>query len=382
MRLKTFVFFVIGLILFQACNEDTLIVQPREIPSLSKQSSDQNSAKRYIVILNETVFDIPGVANEIAREKVELVFKNTVRGFVSVLPLQVAEKLKNDKRVKYIEEDRAVILKPPTDKPGKTNPDPEPEPGNQVIPDGIVRIGGFTEVSNKTAWILDTGVDLDHPDLNVDVSRSANFVSRGKNSADDGHGHGTHVAGIIAALNNNIDVVGVAAGASVVGIRVLDNNGSGYYSWIIAGVDYVAANASAGDVANMSLGGPASQALDDAVYAAAEKGIKFALAAGNESTNAGTRSPARVNHPNVYTISAMNFSDNFAYFSNYGNPPVDYALPGVGILSLKKGGGTTIMSGTSMAAPHMAGLLLLPSFTTDGFVTNDPDGNPDPIAHK
>jgi subtilisin family serine protease len=229
--------------------------------------------------------------------------------------------------------------------------------------------------------VIDTGIDLDHPDLNVNNALSATFVPR-TSSANDDNGHGSHVAGTIAAINNTIGVVGVAAGAEVVAVKVLDRRGSGAYSTIIAGVDYVSANATSGDVANMSLGGPAYTELDNAVLAAAGKGIKFALAAGNESTLASTKSPARVNHANVFTVSAVGTNDAWAYFSNYGNPPVDFAAPGVSIYSCYKGGGYTTMSGTSMASPHVAGLLLWGNVGTDGNAVGDPDGNADPIAHK
>ncbi len=190
------------------------------------------------------------------------------------------------------------------------------------------------------------------------------------------------MAGTIAAKDGDGSVVGVAAGATVVAVRVLDKRGSGWWSWVIAGVDYVAANASAGDVANMSLGGGGYTLLDDAVKTAAGKGIKFALAAGNSATNAGTRSPARVEHDNVYTVSAIDSVDKFAYFSNYGNPPVDFAAPGVSVLSLWKDSGTRTISGTSMAAPHVAGILLLGDVKSSGTAIGDPDGNPDPIAHR
>jgi subtilisin family serine protease len=218
--------------------------------------------------------------------------------------------------------------------------------------------------------------------LNVDAGRSVSFVTRGKNSAKDGNGHGTHVAGTIAAIDNGIDVIGVAAGATVIAVRVLGNSGSGFYSWVIAGIDHVADNGSSGDVANMSLGGPPSQAVDAAVVAAASKGIMFSLAAGNSSNDANNHTPARVNGDNIYTVSAIDSSDDFAWFSNYGNPPIDWAAPGVSVLSTKKGGGTTTYSGTSMAAPHVAGLLLLGGIQSDGTASGDPDGNPDPIAHK
>jgi subtilisin family serine protease len=135
-------------------------------------------------------------------------------------------------------------------------------------------------------------------------------------------------------------------------------------------------------VANMSLGGPVSTALDNAVTNAAGKGIKFTIAAGNSGDNAANYSPARVNHPNVYTISAIASNNCMPSWSNWGNPPVDWAAPGVSILSTKKGGGTTTMSGTSMAAPHVAGILLLGNITQNGSACNDPDGNPDKIASR
>jgi len=135
---------------------------------------------------------------------------------------------------------------------------------------------------------------------------------------------------------------------TLVAVRVLDNSGSGTTSGVIGGIEYVA---------NMSLGGGFSQALNDAVTAAAG-GVLFALAAGNESTDASTRSPASAEHPNIYTVSAIGQDDCLASFSNFGSP-VDVAAPGVGVLSTKKGGGTTTFNGTSMAAPHVAGLLLL-----------------------
>jgi subtilisin family serine protease len=176
-------------------------------------------------------------------------------------------------------------------------------------------------------------------------------------------------------------VVGVAAGATVVSVRVLNRQGSGTTSGVIAGVNYVAEAAAQGDVANMSLGGGISEALDNAVIAASAK-VKFAIAAGNESMDANLSSPARANGNNIYTVSAMRQGDIWASFSNYGNPPVDYCAPGVYIFSTYKNGGYATLSGTSMAAPHVAGLLLLGRISTDGYVSGDPDGNADPIAHR
>jgi len=163
---------------------------------------------------------------------------------------------------------------------------------------------------------------------------------------------------------------------------VLDRRGSGSYSGVIAGVDYVASGAPNCAVANMSLGGPVSQALDAAVLAAGQAGVTMVLAAGNESDDANNHSPARAGgasaNDNVYAISAVNSSDAFASFSNYGSA-VSYAAPGVGVESTWKSGGYNTISGTSMAAPHAAGVFLLGNASTDGTASGDPDGNPDPI---
>jgi len=289
------------------------------------------------------------------------------------------KKLEADSNVSYVEADQEMSLSQSVLAKGKPVPPPPPAPA-QVIPWGITRVGGGTTTSSNTAWIIDTGIDFSHPDLNADESRSVTFL-RGKPVLQDENGHGTHVAGTVAAINNGFGVVGVAPGTTVVSVRVLDRSGSGSNSGVIAGVNYVAANGVSGDVANMSLGGGISQALDDAVYAASSV-VKFVLAAGNDATNANNSSPARVNGPNIYTVSAMGQGDVWAYFSNYSNPPVDFCAPGLSIYSTYKDGGYATLSGTSMAAPHVAGLLLLGNISTNGYVSGDPDGNADPIAHR
>ena len=308
---------------------------------------------------------------------VEDVYETAIHGFsIRMTPGQL-KKMGEDKDVKYIEPDQIIALSPieAYGKPsgGTTQP-------VQSTPWGITRVGGgITYTGTNSVWIIDTGVDLTHPDLNVDKVRGKSFVTR-VTSPNDDNGHGSHVAGTIAAKNNTIGVIGVAAGALVVPVKVLDSRGNGTTSGVISGINYVLANGKAGDVANMSLGGGVSTALDDAVLKASAV-VKFALAAGNETDNANNHSPARVNGPNIYTISAMGTGDLWASFSNYGNPPVDYCAPGVSILSTYKGGGYATLSGTSMATPHFAGLLLLGNIVTNGNVLNDPDGVADPIAH-
>lgn len=342
----------------------------------------------FVFVLESDVpaSEVRGIANAVARAHggaVTRIYTTAIKGFAAKMPDEAAARLAaRNPRIRYYEADGVVFAfpKPPWAGGGGGGEDTTCSP--QETPWGITRVGGPNAGTGATAWVIDTGIDLDHPDLNVDRQRSANFVQRGKKSPDDGNGHGTHVAGTIGAIDDDCDVVGVTPGASLVAVRVLDNNGSGTYSGVIAGIDYVASEAAPLDVANMSLGGPRSQAVNDAVLGAADNGIYFAVAAGNSSDDAGNYSPASANHPYIYTVSAIDSGDNLASFSNYGNPPVDCAAPGVGVLSTKKGGGTTTYSGTSMATPHVAGLLLGGSVASDGYAANDPDGNPDPICHR
>ena len=191
--------------------------------------------------------------------------------------------------------------------------------------------------------------------------------------------------GIIGAKNNNIGMLGVASGATLVSLRVLDKDGNGTLSAMIQALSYVNANGKAGDVVNMSLGEEGiSEILDQHVQTTATKGILISIAAGNDGKAANMFSPGRTNGANIFTVSAVDSLDNFASFSNYGNDVVDYAAPGVRILSTYKEGKYAKMSGTSMAAPHVAGLLLLNGknlhYSTSAL--NDPDGSPDRIAFK
>ena len=251
-----------------------------------------------------------------------------------------------------------------------------PDASSQCTPWGITRVGGGGSGVGKRAWIIDSGIDLTHPDLNVNTTLSTYFI--GTSPADE-NGHGTHVAGTIAAKNNSIGVIGVAAGAEVVAVRVfgVENTGSG--ATILAGVNYVAAHAASADVVNMSLGGPPNKALDDGVLALSNV-CKVVIAAGNDAQNANYSSPARVNGPNVLTVSAMDITDKLASFSNFGNGPVDYSAPGVNVASCWLGGGYAYLSGTSMAAPHVSGLLLLGTICGTSKVTDDKDNIPDLIA--
>lgn len=254
----------------------------------------------------------------------------------------------------------------------------------QSTPWGVARVGGASDASTSThkAWIIDSGIDLTHPDLNVDAADGASFLTS-DSSLNDAFGHGTHVAGIIAARNNSIGVVGVAAGAAVVPIRVLDATGTGPDSGVIAALDYVYQHAAPGDVVNLSLQADLPDAtMDQAVVNLGANGVFVTIAAGNNSADAGNYSPARANGPGVFTVSAFGKRDVWASFSNFGSV-VDWGEPGVNIPSTYKNGGYATLSGTSMAAPHLAGILLLQgAANSGGVVSRDPDGNPDRIGVK
>src|SRR5450432_1859680 len=306
------------------------------------------------------------------RENQQVAILNSIHsGFIARLTLNQALALKQDQDVELVEHDRVIKL----------------DNGcfELVSPSSVqwgVRRTGVGDGTGKRVWIIDTGVDIDHPDLDVDTVLSKSFVSN-VNSVEDNNGHGTHVAGIIGALNNSFGVVGVASGTKIIALKALGDDGKGSTSQLIRALNYVGQNAKAGEVVNMSLGSDTiSAALDNAVLTLAEKGILFAIAAGNESEKADLSSPGRVNHPNIFTVSAMDSLGRFASFSNFGNDVVDLAAPGVNIVSTYSNGRYARLSGTSMAAPHVAGILVIKgtNIRTSGFVLNDPDGVPDGIA--
>ena len=390
------VFSVISLIMMGSCERAPEGLSVNEDQSFVKTSVGDIVPGQYVVLLKDGVTSVKAAklsypdarilmrsemqkvlaASEITEKEPLQVYTASTEGFAVKLSEEEAMALEKNPGVLGVWPDRIVTLARPV-KP------PTPLPA-EVTPPGIIRVGGGATYSGgHKAWIIDTGIDLTHPDLIVDVASGMTFVPRTTTPNDD-NGHGTHCAGIIAAIDNEVGVVGVAAGATVVPVKVLDKRGSGYMSTIIAGVDYVIAEGEAGDVANMSLGGGAYEPLDTKVIDMAKKGLFVALAAGNESDDANNHSPARANDPNIYTVSACDASNKWAYFSNYGNPPIDYCAPGVYIFSLYKGGGTATMSGTSMAAPHVCGVLLATGGNphSDGLVIGDPDGNRDPIVHK
>jgi aqualysin 1 len=346
-------------------------------PAASSARPDSPGPQRYIVVLHDDVG--PGRASaDHARAhgaQVAFVYRHALRGYAATMSPQAAARVAADPRVDYVEPDGIATVV--HHRPGHVrgggdggsdggSDGGQTCPGTQVIDWGIDRIDADQSstrsgdcqgaVANVNIYVIDTGADTDHPDLNV--VGHVNFAG-GPNR--DCNGHGTHVAGTMAAKDNFQDVVGVAPGVPVTGVKVLGCGGSGTWSGVIAGIDWVTANAKKPAVSNMSLGGGANQAVDDAVRRSANAGIVYSVAAGNSGADACNSSPARVGggtNNGIITTAATDKNDGEPSWSNYGRC-VDIWAPGVSILSTNAGGGTTTMSGTSMAAPHVGGTAAL-----------------------
>jgi hypothetical protein len=362
---------------------------------------------QFIVVVSER-FDPAQIAADYAAVPLH-VYRVASRGFAARLSETQVNLLRTDPRVNNVVADRKVST---TAKPGSGGGGGATE----ITPTGIQRIDAEGAIaSNAIVAIIDTGIDLDHPDLNV--SQDCWFSAYGPNraDADDGNGHGTHVAGTVGAVANTVGVKGVAPGVSLCPVRVLDSSGSGAWSSIIAGVDYVTAKRLAGvniKVANMSLGGcatvvfiwcvaepPAGNSscgvvngtvedpLHKAICNSTAAGVVYSVAAGNDDADALFFVPAA--YPEVIAVSAIadyngkggggakaprgcNYGadDSLASFSNYGET-VGIAAPGVCILSTYKGGGTKSLSGTSMAAPHVTGAIAAATFELNGMSPRD-----------
>ena len=329
------------------------------------------AADRYIVVLKPgfSASDVTAVAGGLANAP-EFVYETVFNGFAGVMSAGEVRRLKADPRVDLVEPDLPVSIvqgkgKPPGGGGGGGDSTPPP----QLLPWGVDRIDAeLNEGSGGagvTVAIIDTGIQYSHPDLAGAVIAGYN-VLKPSNPAEDDNGHGTHVAGTVGARDNDIGYVGVAPDCSLAAVKVLDRRGSGSISGVIAGVDWVAANAGAYNikVANMSLGASGfTQSFYNAVASATAQGVTFVVAAGNNSKDAAGYQPASFD--NVICVSALDKSDKLAYYSNYGSV-VDMIAPGTSVESLWIKSGYNTISGTSMASPHVAGAAALWLDNNDG----------------
>jgi subtilisin len=348
----------------------------------SVAAADAGSSARFIVVLKSTVGDSQAVAADHARRygvRVSQIYGSALKGYAAAIPTA---------RLSAVAADTQVLM---------MSPDTEMHAQSQTLGTGVSRIraaGKPNKGAGVNVAVIDSGIDVTHPDLAANIAGGMNCSRGGKQSYGDENGHGTHVAGIIAALDNDIGVVGVAPAAKLWAVRVLDKNGAGPMSDVVCGVDFVDSLSPAKGgpitVANMSLGGLGADdgqcgtinadALHVAVCKAVGDGVTIVAAAANSGldlSQATTFVPAAYNE--VITVSALadangapcgggssttyGADDDFAYFSNFATSPADLghlmAAPGVNIYSTWKGGGYETKSGTSMASPHVAGAVAL-----------------------
>lgn len=306
---------------------------------------------RYIV-----VFKPGSAANEMSAASehvnarggsVHYVYSTVLSGFVATLPEQALKGLVHNPNVEYIEADQ-VVTADVTQSPATWGLD-------RIDQRNLPLSNSYTYNAtgqNVHAYIIDTGILVSHNEFGGRASVAYDAIGDGRNGIDC-NGHGTHVAGTVGG-----STYGVAKNVNLYAVRVLDCSGSGTNSGVIAGVDWVAANHQSPAVANMSLGGGASTALDNAVKNAINAGVTFAVAAGNEKTDACRKSPARVT--TAITVGATTSTDARASYSNYGKC-LDLFAPGSSITSAwyTSNSATNTISGTSMATPHVAGVVAL-----------------------
>jgi subtilisin family serine protease len=335
-------------------------------------------AQQYIVVLHDSAAASTIAKLHAAAYGLDLghIYRSALKGYSATMTAGAASVLEALPIVKWVEPDRSVSTFAQTVPTGVNRADADLSP--------TAAIDGTDQRVNVDVAVIDTGVDLDHPDLNVHQAGAKNCSLFGLiPSADDDNGHGSHVAGTIGALDNSIGVVGMAPGARIWPVKVLSAAGVGLNSDVICGIDYVAANADQIEVANMSLGGEGTDDGDCgrtdgdaehlAICNAVGAGVTFAVAAGNESQDAANVSPA--SYDEVITVSALadfngqpgggaastcraDGDDTFADFSNFG-ADVDIIAPGVCIDSTYMQGMYDTLSGTSMASPHVAGAAAL-----------------------
>lgn len=280
-----------------------------------------------------------------------------IHAVAAEVPSNKIKNLRANTNIKYVEPDAEATTLETSRGRASGSPSAQAQVA-QWTPWGIIRVAAnqswptTTGIGRKVA-IVDTGIYYSHPDLAGNVNVGPSYI-RGTKSSNDDNGHGTHVSGTVAAVNNPIGVIGAAYNAKLWGVKVLDRSGSGSYSSVISGINW--ASFSGMNLINMSLGGTFdSQALHDACDAAVNKGVFIAAAAGNSGDTTPNYPGA---YPSVVCVSATDSSNVLAYFSTRG-PQVDLAAPGVAITSTVPPDGYATWSGTSMATPHVTGCAAL-----------------------
>lgn len=330
-------------------------------PQLSIANSTDDASEpiagKYIVVFNDRVQDVPGLARGLTAANngtLRFTYQRALRGFAADLPERAAEALSHNPNVAYVEQDQ-VMRAFDVENNATWGLDRIDQRARTLSTTYTYTATG----SGVTAYIIDTGILLSHDEFGGRAVEGFDAVTTGGH-ATDCNGHGTHVSGTVGG-----STYGVAKAVTLVAVRVLDCNGSGTTSGVIAGIDWVTGNHAAGAlaVANMSLGGGASTSLDVAVRNSIADGVAYAIAAGNGNfagiaQDACKYSPARVTE--AMTIGATDKTDRKASWSNYGNC-VDWFAPGVGITSawIGSNSATNTISGTSMATPHTTGVAAL-----------------------